>query len=47
MNNWASARASTSTRQGFADRLTRGGPGGYAPGNLNQWGYLDTDNRKP
>ncbi len=25
----ASARASTSTRRGFADRLTRGGPGGY------------------
>jgi hypothetical protein len=31
----------------FDDRLTRGGPGGLVPGNVNQWGYLDTDNRRP
>ncbi|MEO7192800.1 MAG: DUF5916 domain-containing protein [Vicinamibacterales bacterium] len=31
--------------EGFADRLTRGGPGGLMPGNLNGWAYLDSDNR--
>ena len=24
--------------EGFDDRLTRSGPGGYTPGNVNQWG---------
>jgi hypothetical protein len=33
--------------RGFADRLTRGGPGGYVNGNINGWGYLNTDERKP
>jgi hypothetical protein len=30
----------------FDDRLTRGGPGGLVPRSINQWGYLDTDNRR-
>ena len=47
MNNWAVGSGFNVNAQGFADRLTRGGPGGYTPGNLNQWMYLDTDNRKP
>ena len=47
MNNWAVGSGFNVNAQGFADRLTRGGPGGYTPGNFNQWMYLDTDNRKP
>ena len=46
-NNWSVGTGFNVNTQGFADRLTRGGPGGYTPGNINQWGYLDTDNRKP
>ena len=30
----------------FDDRHTRGGPGALIPRNINQWGYLDTDNRR-
>lgn len=30
----------------FDDRATRGGPGALMPRNINQWGYLDTDNRR-
>ena len=30
----------------FDDRHTRGGPGGLIPPNVNQWGYLDSDNRR-
>src|SRR5690606_17241166 len=30
----------------FADRLTRGGPGGLVPGNLNGWVYVNTDDRR-
>jgi hypothetical protein len=30
----------------FDDRHTRGGPGGLIPRSINQWGYLDTDNRR-
>jgi hypothetical protein len=33
--------------EGFSDRLTRGGPGGLVTGNLNQWGYFNSDDRKP
>ncbi len=47
MNNWAVGSGFNVNAEGFSDRLTRGGPGGYTPGNLNQWMYLDTDNRKP
>jgi hypothetical protein len=47
MNNWGVGSGFNVNGQGFNDRLTRGGPGGYVPGNLNQWMYLDTDDRKP
>lgn len=47
VNNWSVGSGFNANGQGFSDRLTRGGPGGYTPGNLNQWMYLDTDNRKP
>jgi hypothetical protein len=30
----------------FDDRHTRGGPGGLIPANVNQWGYVDSDNRR-
>jgi hypothetical protein len=45
-NNWDTGTGFNVNAQGFDDRLTRGGPGGYVPGNVNQWGYFDTDNRK-
>ena len=47
MNNWAFGSGFNVNAEGFSDRLTRGGPGGYTPGNFNQWMYLNTDNRKP
>ena len=43
-NNWSFGSGFNVNAQGFDDRLTRGGPGGYVPGNVNQWGYLNTDN---
>lgn len=45
-NNWSIGSGFNVNYTSFADRLTRGGPGGLVPGNINQWGYLDTDNRK-
>jgi hypothetical protein len=47
VNNWSFGTGFNVNRGGFNDRLTRGGPGGYNTNNINQWGYLDTDNRKP
>jgi hypothetical protein len=44
--NWDFGTGFNVNTEGFADRLTRGGPGGLTPGNLNQWGYLNSDNRK-
>jgi hypothetical protein len=32
--------------EAFDDRRSRGGPGALVPGNLNQWGYFNSDNRK-
>jgi hypothetical protein len=32
---------------GFDDRLTRGGPGGMRPGNINSWQYFTTNEQKP
>jgi Domain of unknown function (DUF5916)/Carbohydrate family 9 binding domain-like len=46
-NNWQFSTGLNYNGQGFADRLTRGGPGGYTNANVNQWGYFQTDNRKP
>jgi hypothetical protein len=45
-SNWGFGSGFNVNSQGFDDRLTRGGPGGYVPGNLNQWGYLESDDRK-
>lgn len=45
-NNWSFGTGLNYNGQGFADRLTRGGPGGYTNANVNQWGYLQSDNRK-
>ena len=45
-NNWSAGTGFNMNAQGFDDRLTRGGPGGYVPGNVNQWGYLNSDDRK-
>ena len=45
-NNWTIGSGFNVNARGFNDRLTRGGPGGYVNPNLNQWGYVDTDNRK-
>ena len=46
MNNWSTGTGVNVNTRGFSDRLTRGGPGGYVNGNLNQWGYFSTDSRK-
>jgi hypothetical protein len=32
--------------ENFDDRLTRGGPGGYARRNVNGWQYFNTDDRR-
>ena len=45
-SNWSFGSGFNVNSQGFDDRLTRGGPGGYVPGNLNQWGYIEGDERK-
>ncbi|MSO50603.1 MAG: hypothetical protein EXQ49_12035 [Acidobacteria bacterium] len=37
-NNWSFSTGLNYNGQGFADRLTRGGPGGYTNAALNQWG---------
>jgi hypothetical protein len=46
-NNWSFSTGLNYNGQGFADRLTRGGPGGYTNANVNQWGYVQSDNRRP
>ncbi len=46
MNNWSVGTGVNVNTRGFNDRLTRGGPGGYVNGNLNQWGYFSTDSRR-
>lgn len=46
-NNWTIGSGINVNGRGFADRLTRGGPGGYTNPAWNQWGYIATDNRKP
>ena len=45
-NNWTIGSGMNYTARAFNDRLTRGGPGGLVNPNWNQWGYIDTDNRK-
>jgi hypothetical protein len=46
MNNWSIGSGFNVNAEGFADRHTRGGPGALVPGNLNQWGYVNSDNRR-
>lgn len=46
-NNWQFSTGLNYNGQGFADRLTRGGPGGFTNANVNQWGFVQSDNRKP
>lgn len=46
-SNWSFGGGYNLQGRGFADRLTRGGPGGYTNGNTNGWGYLNSDPRKP
>jgi len=46
-NNWTVGSGFNVNARGFNDRLTRGGPGGYVNAAVNQWGYVDTDNRRP
>jgi hypothetical protein len=46
-NNWETGTGFNMNRESFDDRLTRGGPGGYVPGNVSQWGYVTSDDRKP
>ncbi|MCC7009424.1 MAG: carbohydrate binding family 9 domain-containing protein [Acidobacteria bacterium] len=45
-SGWAWGTGVNVFAERFEDRLTRGGPGGYIPGGMSQWGYLDTDNRR-
>jgi hypothetical protein len=45
-NEWSIGSGFNINGQTFDDRRTRGGPGALRPGNINGWGYLDTDNRK-
>jgi hypothetical protein len=45
-SGWAFGSGFNINTESFADRHTRGGPGALVPGNVNQWGYLDTDSRR-
>jgi len=45
-NNWMFSTGLNYNGQGFADRLTRGGPGGYTNAALSQWMFAQTDDRR-
>ncbi len=45
-NNWEIGSGISVNTTSFDDRLTRGGPGGLVPGNVNGWTYVNTDNRR-
>jgi hypothetical protein len=45
-NNWSFSTGLNYNGQGFADRLTRGGPGGYTNPAINQWMSAQSDDRK-
>ncbi len=45
-NNWSTGVGFNVASRGFDDRLTRGGPGGYAEPFRTQWGYVSTDDRR-
>ena len=46
-SNWSMGMGINAQGRGFADRLTRGGPGGYTNPNQSIWGYVNSDSRKP
>lgn len=46
-SNWSLGVGVNVNGRGFADRLTRGGPGGYTNSNQSVWGYINSDSRKP
>lgn len=46
-SNWSLGIGVNVNGRGFADRLTRGGPGGYTNSNQSVWGYINSDSRKP
>ncbi len=46
VNGWGFGTGISLNTEAVDDRLTRGGPSGLVPGNVNGWGYLDTDNRR-
>ncbi len=46
ISNWSMGAGYNAQIRGFADRLTRGGPGGYTNPSRNLWGYINTDQRK-
>jgi hypothetical protein len=45
-SNWAIGMGYNLDTRGFADRLTRGGPGGLVNRFLGSWGYINSDDRK-
>jgi hypothetical protein len=45
-NNWSLGGGVNVNGSGFADRLTRGGPGGLTPSNVSAFGFVNTDNRR-
>ena len=45
-SNWQVGGGYNLQGRGFADRLTRGGPGGYTNSARNGWLYLNSDQRK-
>ena len=45
-SNWSMGGGLNVNGRGFADRLTRGGPGGYTNPQRSFWTYLNSDSRK-
>jgi len=45
-NSWGFSTGVNYNGQGFADRLTRGGPGGFTNAGVSQWINARTDDRK-
>ena len=47
LNSWGFGSGASTNGEGFDDRLTRGGPGGFVPGTQSAWAYIESDDRKP
>jgi len=45
-NLWRAGGGINGNTQTFDDRLTRGGPGGYTPPNLNSWQWFSTNDQR-